>query len=141
MRTAWLGGARAAGRTFALFERPAAPQDCETAAIWLAEHAYDRFGATKLAIGGFSAGATLAAATLLRLRDRGISAVDAAVLQFGTYDLSALTPAGRLIADEYFLEAYTEAACDRTHPDLSPIYADLVDLPPVLGSGTRSCQA
>lgn len=111
---------------------PAAPEDCETAALWLAEHAEDRFGATKLAIGGFSAGATLAITTLLRLRDRGMSVVDTAVLQFGTYDLSAQTPAGRLIADEYFLEAYTGGACDRTHPDLSPIYADLADLPPVL---------
>lgn len=51
---------------------------------------------------------------------------------FGTYDLSARTPAGRLIADEYFLEAYTGAAADRTHPDLSPIYANLTGLPPLL---------
>lgn len=54
------------------------------------------------------------------------------VLQFGTYDLSTRTPAGRLIADEYFLEAYAGAAPDRTDPDLSPIYADLTGLPPVL---------
>jgi acetyl esterase len=111
---------------------PAAPDDCEVAALWLAERAQDRFGATQLAIVGFSAGATLALTTLLRLRDQGISAVDTAVLQFGTYDLSARTPAGRLISDEYFLEAYAGAAPDRTHPDLSPIYADLEDLPPTL---------
>jgi acetyl esterase len=54
------------------------------------------------------------------------------VLQFGTYDLSGQTPAGRLIAHEYFLDAYAGPAEDRTHPDLSPIYADLADLPPVL---------
>ena len=111
---------------------PAAPEDCETAALWLVDHAEDRFGTTTLAIGGFSAGATLALTTLLRLRDRGLSAIRAAVLQFGTYDLSALTPAGRLIADEYFLEAYAGVAADRTHPDISPIYAELADLPPVL---------
>jgi acetyl esterase len=111
---------------------PAAPDDCETAALWLAEHAADRFATTHLAISGFSAGATLATTTLLRLRDRGISAVDTAVLQFGTYDLSAQTPAGRLIADEYFLQAYAGSAPDRTHPDLSPIYATLTGLPPVL---------
>jgi len=111
---------------------PAAPDDCEVAALWLAERAQDRFGATKLAIVGFSAGATLALTTLLRLRDQGISPVDTAVLQFGTYDLSARTPAGRLTSDEYFLEAYAGAAPDRTHPDLSPIYADLEDLPPTL---------
>jgi acetyl esterase/lipase len=111
---------------------PAAPEDCETAALWLAEHAADRFGATRLAIVGFSAGATLAAATLLRLRDQGVGAVGTAVLQFGTYDLSARTPAGRLVRDEYFLEAYAGGAPDRTHPDLSPIFADLTGLPPVL---------
>ena len=111
---------------------PAAPDDCEAAALWLVEHAAERFGTTTLSIGGFSAGATLAMTTLLRLRDRGIFAIDSAVLQFGTYDLSAQTPAGRLIADEYFLVAYAGAASDRTHPDLSPIYADLTDLPPIL---------
>jgi acetyl esterase/lipase len=111
---------------------PAAPEDCETAALWLAEHAQERFGAAKLAIDGFSAGATLAVTTLLRMRDRGTSVVDTAVLRFGTYDLSAQTPAGRLIADEYFLEAYAGSAADRSHPDLSPIYADLAGLPPVL---------
>ncbi|MEV6644392.1 alpha/beta hydrolase [Amycolatopsis sp. NPDC051371] len=111
---------------------PAAPDDCETAALWLVEHAQHRFGTTKLAVGGFSAGATLAMTTLLRLRGRGVTAFAGAVLQFGTYDLSAQTPAGRLIADEYFLEAYAGAAPDRTDPDLSPIYADLSNLPPIL---------
>lgn len=42
------------------------------------------------------------------------------------------TPAGRRIADEYFLRAYCGSAADRTHPDISPIYADLSDLPPTL---------
>jgi acetyl esterase len=111
---------------------PAAPDDCETAALWLAAHAADRFGTTALAVTGFSSGATLAMTTLLRLRDRGSAALTAGVLQFGTYDLSGLTPAGRLFADEYFLQAYAGAAPDRTHPDLSPVYADLTGLPPLL---------
>jgi acetyl esterase len=111
---------------------PAASDDCEAAVLWLAENSAERFGITRLSLLGFSAGATLAMATLLRLRDRGMSVVDSAVLQFGTYDLSAQTPAGRLIADEYFLEAYAGAAPDRTDPDLSPAYAELAGLPPVL---------
>ncbi|MFI1237133.1 alpha/beta hydrolase [Nocardia salmonicida] len=111
---------------------PAAPDDCEAAARWLVENAGHRFGTAKLAVGGFSAGATLAMTTLLRLRDQGVTAFDCAVLQFGTYDLSAQTPAGRLIADEFFLEAYAGAAPDRTDPDLSPIYAELSNLPPIL---------
>lgn len=111
---------------------PAAPDDCETAALWLAEHAQARFGTTRLVISGFSAGSTLAMSTLLRMRDRGLTSFSGGVLQCGTYDLSALTPAGRLIADEYFLDAYAGAAPDRTHPDLSPVFADLRHLPPVL---------
>lgn len=111
---------------------PAAPEDCETAAIWLAEHAERRFGTSKLLIGGFSAGATLAMTTLLRVREHGTPAFASAVLQFGTYDLSGQTPAGRLIADEYFLHAYLGHVKDRTDPDISPIYADLTDLPPML---------
>jgi acetyl esterase len=112
---------------------PAAPDDCEAAALWLVDHADVRFGTTDLAIGGSSAGATLAMTTLLRLRDRGHAEPFAgAALQFGTYDLSGQTPAGRLIADEYFLEAYVGHLADRTDPDVSPIFGDLRDLPPIL---------
>jgi acetyl esterase len=110
---------------------PAAPDDCEAAARWLIEHAGTRFGTTALAIGGSSAGATLAMSTLLRLRDSGSAAAFAgAALQFGTYDLSGQTPAGRLIADEYFLEAYLGHVADRTLPDVSPVFGDLRGLPP-----------
>lgn len=111
---------------------PSAPDDCETAALWLVEHAENRFGTTKLTIGGVSAGSTLAVSTLVRLRDRGVTAFSGGVLQFGTYDLSAQTPAGRVIANEYFLEAYAGTAADRSHPDLSPLFAELAGLPPVL---------
>ena len=112
---------------------PAAPDDCETAARWLVEHAAARFGTGALAIGGSSAGATLAAVTLLRLRDAGLAGAFAgAVLQFGTYDLSGTTPAGRRIAGEWFLEAYAGSAPDRTDPDVSPVFGDLRGLPPAL---------
>ena len=71
--------------------------------------------------------------TLLRLRRRGLAnAFAGAALQFGTYDLSGRTPAGRLIADEYFIQAYAGHVADRTNPDVSPIYADLHGLPPIL---------
>lgn len=105
---------------------PAAPDDCETAALWL----LDEFGGP-FTIGGFSAGATLAVTTLLRLRERA-DRFSGAVLQFGTYDLSGQTPAGRLIRDEYFIEAYAGHVRDRTIPDISPAYGDLRDLPPLL---------
>lgn len=112
---------------------PAAPDDCEAVALWLVEHADSRFGTSRLAIGGSSAGATLALATLLRLRDKGaVDRFTCAALQFGTYDLSAQTPAGRQIADEYFIQAYAGHIEDRTAPDISPIYGDLRGLPPAL---------
>jgi acetyl esterase len=117
---------------------PAAPDDCETAALWLLEEAETRFGTTRLAIGGTSAGATLAMTTLLRLRDRGV--VDSfvgAALQFGTYDMSGKTSAGRLLDGEFFIQAYAGHVADRTNPDISPVYGDLGGLPPaklVVGS-------
>ena len=112
---------------------PAAPDDCEAAARWLVDRAESRFGTSALAIGGSSAGATLAMTTLLRLRDSGhAGAFAGAALQFGTYDLSGQTPAGRLIAGEYFLEAYVGHVADRTLPDVSPLFGNLRGLPPVL---------
>lgn len=108
---------------------PAAPDDCETAARWVLESC----GAGPVLIGGASAGATLAATTLLRLRDRElVQRVAGAVLQFGAYDLSGRTPGGRRYAGEWFVEAYAGHVADRTDPDVSPLYGDLRGLPPVL---------
>jgi acetyl esterase len=112
---------------------PAAPDDCETAALWLLEHAERIFGTARLAIGGSSAGANLAVTTLLRLRDRGV--VDpfvGAALEFGAYDLSGRSPGGRAIADEPFIELYAGHVADLTIPDISPLFADLAGLPPAL---------
>jgi acetyl esterase len=112
---------------------PAAPDDCETAARWLVESAQASFGTARLMIGGASAGANLAVATLLRLRDRGEhEGLVAAVLQFGAYDLSGRSPSGRLYADEWFIQAYAGHVGDRTDPDISPLYGDLRGLPPSL---------
>jgi acetyl esterase/lipase len=91
------------------------------------------FGTRRVAIGGVSSGATLAIATLLRLRDRGLAKpFVGAALQFGSYDLSGQTPAGRLIEDQFFIQAYAGHVADRTNPDISPVYGDLRGLPPAL---------
>jgi acetyl esterase/lipase len=121
---------------------PAAPDDCEAAALWF----LDRFSGSR-ALGGESAGAHLAVVTLLRLRDRhGLdvrSAFGAANLSFGPFDLTG-TPSRHLwggrelvLSDTtmtWFVENYvpelSEAA--RRDPDVSPLYADLHDLPPAL---------
>jgi len=112
---------------------PAAPDDCETAARRLLDRAGARFGTTDLLICGSSAGGTLAMTTLRRHRDSGLAdRFSGAALQFGTYDLSGQTPAGRLIADEYFPQAYVGHLADRAVPDVSPVFGDLRGLPPVL---------
>jgi acetyl esterase len=112
---------------------PAAPDDCETAALWLTERAEAEFGTARLMIGGASAGATLAMTTLLRLRDRGqVQPFAGAVLQFGAYDLSGQSPSGRMYADQWFIRAYAGHVADRTNPDVSPLYGDLRGLPPTL---------
>jgi acetyl esterase len=112
---------------------PAAPDDCETAALWLLEEAEERFGTSRLAIGGGSAGANLAMTTLLRLRDRDlVEPFVGAALDYGAFDLSGQTPGGRLYADEAFLELYVGGVKDRTDPDISPIFGDLTGLPPAL---------
>ncbi len=110
---------------------PAAPEDCETATLWALEQAGASLPHSPLLIGGRSAGGTLAITTLFRLRDRGLlDRVAGVVLQFGSYDLSARTPAGRVLAGESFVEAYVGHLADRTDPDVSPIFGDLHDLPP-----------
>jgi acetyl esterase/lipase len=112
---------------------PAAPDDCETAALWLFEHGREMFGTERMLIGGASAGATLATTTLLRLRDRNlVHPMVGAVLQYGAYDLSGQSPGGRLYADEWFIQAYAGHVADRTDPDVSPLYGDLRGLPPTL---------
>ena len=127
---------------------PAPPDDCESAAVWLAKNAKAEFGSDVLAIGGESAGATLSAVTLLRMRDRhGFTGFRAANLVYGAFDLS-MTPSQKQFGNERlvlrtldiekFMGAYLSGAKDWRHPDISPLYADLQGLPPALFSiGTR----
>ena len=121
---------------------PAGPDDCEDAALWLLDRFDGRHG-----IGGESAGAQLAVVTLVRLRDRhGIApreAFRAANLVFGPFDLTG-TPSRFLWGDrelvlsdpmmEWFVANYVPGLTDaeRRQPDISPLYADLHDLPPAL---------
>jgi len=126
---------------------PAGPDDCEAAALWLlGEEGQAAVGAPgPRAIGGDSAGGQLAAATLLRLRDRHgiIGAFGAAVLQYGAFDLS-MTPSQRLwgernlvlsgpiiawFADQFLPMQDRE---QRRDPDISPLFAELSGMPPAI---------
>lgn len=119
---------------------PAAMDDCETAARWLIDNVEARFGVSWLAIAGESAGAHLAASTLLRLRDAGQGdAFRAASLMYGCFDLS-LTPSmlrgeDTPIINRPGVEALASAFCNGANPRdprVSPLYADLASLPPAL---------
>jgi len=122
---------------------PAGPDDCEAAALWLAQNAQQEFGADRLTIGGESAGGHLAAATLLRMRDRhGYSGFRGANLVYGAYDLS-LTPSGRTSPDalliptdtmRWFASHFVPDESMLRDPDVSPLFADLRDMPPALFS-------
>jgi acetyl esterase/lipase len=114
---------------------PAGPDDCEAAALWLLANAKRELGVERLLIGGGSAGANLAAVTLLRLRDRHQSAgrFAAANLVFGVFDVSG-TPSQIRLGIGSFRDLYLPGrdAAARKHPDVSPLYADLAGLPPAL---------
>jgi len=124
---------------------PAGPDDCVDAALWLINKGAVELGVpSRFAIGGESAGAHLAALTLLRLRDQhGIrGAFKAANLVYGCFDLSqtpsqrawrrnlVLSPSSLTWFVENYLPGLDREA--RRASDISPLYADLSALPPAL---------
>jgi acetyl esterase len=121
---------------------PAAADDCEAVALWLAENAEKEFGSGRLVIGGESAGANLAAVTLARMRDRHrFSGFSGANFVYGCFDIS-MTPSQRnwgernlLISTpmiEYFNRYYAPQDEKRRDPDVSPLYGNLSGMPPAL---------
>ena len=125
---------------------PAGPDDCEDATLWLLDGGLRELGLPeRLTIGGESAGATLAVTTLVRLRERhGITdAFRGANLVYGCYDLS-MTPSQRNWGERrlvlstpgmrWFGRCYVGDRSDEAFrdPDISPLYAELHDLPPAL---------
>ncbi|MEX2653943.1 MAG: alpha/beta hydrolase [Acidimicrobiia bacterium] len=120
---------------------PAAPDDCEAAAVALIETAPSLFGVTALTMGGESAGAHLALVTALRLRDRhGYTGLAALNLLYGIYDLR-LTPSARLYGSgpqilttdsiKWFIDEFTPSG-GRDDPDISPLLADVAGLAPAI---------
>lgn len=123
---------------------PAGPDDCEAALLWLLDRGREQLGAPeRVCVGGESAGAHLAAVSLLRLRDRhgGSAAVRGANLVFGCYDLS-MTPSQRLWGDRtlvlsdrvmrFFGDCFLPGTPvdARRDPDVSPLFARLEGMPP-----------
>lgn len=118
---------------------------CAAAGDWLFEHGEHEFGASDIFIGGESAGAHLAACTLLRLRDTrdDFHRLKGAVLFYGPYDLSCTPSVRSAPRDTLVLHgpAMTGGIAgllpgmsddQRRDPAFSPLYGDLRGLPPGL---------
>ena len=118
--------------------------DCEAAAVWTIENASKEFETNRIVIKGASAGAHLAALTLLRLKDRDAAdRVHGAMLYFGLYDFAGSSMVREADPKTLLLHAPTVRATlcdltpgmteeDRRSPSISPLYADLGSLPPAL---------
>jgi acetyl esterase/lipase len=120
---------------------PAAPDDCEAAAAWLAKNARAELGADLALVGGESAGGHLSAVTVVRMRDRHGFAFAGANLVYGIYDLGGVPSHtqydGRnLLLDgpslEVAISMFQPEYAKRRNPDASPLYANLAGLCPAL---------
>jgi len=120
---------------------PTAPEDCYAALLWLVEHAAE-FGidATRLAIGGESAGGNLAAVVCLMSRDRhgprichqwlDVPATDATLAQSGHREVADGYLLDGAVIDD-FLAHYLADPAQALEPYCSPLLAaDHRDLPP-----------
>jgi len=117
---------------------PAALDDATAAYLWLLEEGVE---ASRIVLAGDSAGGGLALSTLVRLRDTG-HPLPAGVLCISPWTDLALT--GDSIrskahidpilapSDLHTYAGYYAGEVKRTEPLLSPLYADLKDLPPLL---------
>lgn len=117
---------------------PAGLDDCFAATAWLAEHATELgLDPARLAIGGGSAGANLAAAVTLLARNRGGPPLVFQLLVYPPLDYAAGADAERAIfrrADiEWHWSQYLPDRRDGDDPRASPLRAqDLSELPPAL---------
>ncbi|MFI6920880.1 alpha/beta hydrolase [Nonomuraea spiralis] len=117
---------------------PAAPDDCLAAYRELLDSGADP---RRLVVAGDSAGAALVVVTLIRARDAGLPMPAAAVLFSPAVDLtlSGASMRSKDGVDPFFAPAdlgwlfdQYAAGSDRSAPELSPLFADLTGLPPLL---------
>lgn len=111
---------------------PAAPDDCYAATTWTALNAASIHGDPKrLAIGGESAGANLAAAVGLMAQERGAPSIALQLLLYPVMDYACNTPSCRENAEGYFLTTemmrwfwnhYLRNDADGENPLASPLH-------------------
>jgi acetyl esterase len=120
---------------------PTPVEDCYAALCWLVDHATELgFDATRVSIGGESAGGNLAAAVCLMARDRSGPAIVHQWLDVPAVDCTLSQPSMREVPDGHGLDydtilefraCYLPDEADYTHPYASPLLADdLSNLPP-----------
>ena len=121
---------------------PAALDDCMAALAWTVEN-FELLGvdASKVAIGGDSAGGNLAALVCQRVRDEFGPDIDFQLLAYPVTDLTLSQPSMEENAEGYFLTKalmqwfvkHYLGELDPTDPAVSPLYADdLSGLPPAM---------
>jgi acetyl esterase len=122
---------------------PAGLEDCVAAVRWLAAHGADwGIERSRLALGGDSAGANLALATLLSLRAAHADPARAGLLIYGAYASDVDTPSSAAYGDgsyvlstddmRWFWGHYLRGEADQRNPLAAPLHADLRGLPPLL---------
>lgn len=122
---------------------PAAPEDCYAATLWVAGHgAQLNVDATRIAVGGDSAGGNLTAVIAQMARDQGGPALVFQLLIYPATDFTARTRSMEENAQGYFLTRqdmswftnhYLNDNHDKTNPLASPSLAtNLGGLPPAL---------
>jgi acetyl esterase len=114
--------------------------DCVAAIRWASEHSREVGGdGGRFAVAGDSAGANLAAAAALRLRDEAGPKPGFLLLFYGAYtgdlDLPSVieNAEGKILtrkAMEWFYMHYLSGGADTRDPYITPINADLQGLPP-----------
>ena len=116
-------------------------EDCVAAVSWAREKATSlRVDPQRIALGGASAGANLAMAATLMMRDRGLPPPKCLVLLYGVYAMRTNTESYRLFGDgsyglgaealDFFMSLYLRDEADRANPLASPVLADLSGFPP-----------
>jgi acetyl esterase len=124
---------------------PVAAEECYALLTWVAEQATDLgLDASRIAVAGDCAGATIATALTILAKRRGGPRLRAQVLYYPLTDARCDTPSHRRFAEGYLLtsrqarwywEQYADRAGDLAEPTAVPMrasHADLAGLPPAL---------
>ena len=125
---------------------PSQIKDCTEAVLWILKNAKSEFGTEKIILQGESAGAYLAASVTLKLKENNLldNKIVGLNLIYGCYDLSktpSLSQATEKLlilkksaVDQFWKYSILPLKEDLRSPSISPLYADLTNLPQALFS-------